>query len=167
MERKTVRENGRQGWTERSSTEAFNRGVAGEKSHAKEAAMERRDAPAPRLSLEPNPFLVDLEEREDRMAEMVGELQSRYEQEIQELDEAEIADGNDVKSRFLDRLLPAHARDRAERYADAREAKIYELGVGLAELDVQEFGPQEPSNDEANYEQERQDCEAEELDFER
>ena len=165
MERKTYREGRQRSLMDRSSAEDFNRGVAGDTKLEEEVAVEQRQPQARYLTLEPNPFLIDVEEKEDRMAEQVGELQSRYEQEIQELDEAEIADASDVKNRVFDRMLPGHARTRAENYVAAREAKEWELGMNLSELDYQEFGVEEPSNDEAvNLEQE-QESEEQALDF--
>jgi len=165
MERKTYQEQGKQSLMDRSPARDFNRGVAGDATRGEEGAIESHQPQEPQLRLEPNPFLGDFDDRQDRMAEKAGELQSQFEQEIQELDEAEISAAADVKNQVLDRLLPGHARTRAENFVDARETKEWELGASLAELDYQEFGAEEPSNDEAIYEKERRESEREELDL--
>jgi hypothetical protein len=166
MERRTYRESRGRELMERSSAEAFNRGSRGEECLEEERVVAT-DAPQQlRLDREPNPFLIDVEEREDRMAEMVGELQSRYEQEIQELDEAEIADAGDLKNRFLDRIFPSNARERAEHYTSERDARMYDLAIELAAAEGVEFGLREPSNDEALRLGEEEELTKKGLDFE-
>ena len=102
---------------------------------ADERPMEGR-----RMELKPNPFLAEIDDGADRLADETKELMDRYEQEIQELDESQLLEEGLLKNRVLDRAVPGHARIREEHYQDARDAKTAELGMGLSQLDERPLG---------------------------
>lgn len=153
-------------WADRNHAREFNDEVLGLNEREEVEVGENDEVVDLRLDLEPNPFLLADDDRDERVASKVSELQGRFEQEIQELDEAEIAADNDLKNRFLDRMLPGHARSRAENYAEARDARMYELGMSLSELDYHELGGAQLSNDESLVREEVQETRKKGLDLE-
>ena len=145
-------------WAERSTVIEFNDEVRGLNAREEVEVSEKDEIADLRLDLEPNPFLLGEDERDERTARKVRELESRFEQEIQEIDEAELAAASDPKNQVFDRMLPGRARTRAENYADARDARMTELGMSLAELDYEEYGAAQPSNDQASVAEEEQEA---------